>query len=137
MLTRECFTLFVFSFFQACFWYTGVLPNQRLRLRGISENKNRYPAITLDTPLSYYAEWRFVCADLLEELIDTFDNGATEYQVDRLFFDYPSAGEDFWVDEFYVTTSKPSGIWKYEFDKFLKLTLPACLLVYFGKVKMT
>ena len=97
--------------FQACFWYTGVVPNDVLRFRGYSGSRSIFLSAPLDPTRSFYGDWKFVCIDMLEVLSLRFDDGALNYVVDRIFFDFASNEnqEVFWIDEFYVTTSFISG----------------------------
>ena len=84
--------------------------------------------MALSPTISSYGDWKFVCIDMLNALSVRFDDGAPNYVVDRIFFDFPSEQnkEVFWVDEFYVTTSVISGTCVYsvsvdQVSKFVKL----------------
>lgn len=106
---------------QLCFARLGAIPNNRLhaltRFNRLGTVSTRYFVISLDDgseqeePFgSKQSSWRYSCVDLYEyfTVSNSVSAEGTEHTVLRFVFDYPAAGEDFWVDSVSVTQSMPA-----------------------------
>ena len=59
------------------------------------------------------------------------------FRVNRIYFDFPPMGSDFWIDEFRITLSQPTGIIDLKTTCFVLTCIAIALCILYLKTTTT
>lgn len=95
---------------QSCFYVRGTIPNTRLLIRVEILGRLRWRYVPITDYISSDEQFVMVCVDLwsyFDSLEET--ENQSSFLIRRILFDFPSEGNDFWIDEFRITSSQSEG----------------------------